>query len=79
MNQELFKAFNTAFSRAKKSKTEYLVVPDSRGPYITNSDYSIKYKQLFYMVKESGLIIKHNDGLVFNLGKLDNLLIDDYT
>lgn len=78
MNQELFRAFNTAFSRAKKSGTEFLVVPDSSGAYITNSDYSIKYKQLFYIVKESGLIIKHIDGLVFNMGKLDNMRKDDY-
>jgi hypothetical protein len=78
MKQELFKAFHTAFSRAKKSGTDYFVVPDKYNVFIFQHPYSLKGDELFYIVKNTGVIIKYDSDMIFNLGTIDNMLASDY-
>lgn len=79
MNQELFKAFNTAFSRAKKSGKTQFVVPDYHGIFISQFHFSIKNNQLYYIIKSNGVLVKFNHGMVFNMGEVDNLQEGDYS
>ena len=77
MNQELLRAFNAAFSRAKKSNIDHIVVPYKDNIFISSYHFSIKNDKTYYVVYNTGLIIKYVDGLVFNLGLLDNLQVEN--
>lgn len=78
MNQELFHAFNTAFSRAKKSGADCFVVPHRDKVFLSKYSFSVKDNKIFYIVKNTGTIIKYDGPMIFNMGKLDNLREDDY-
>ena len=78
MNFELFKAFHASYSRAQRSNQHYYVIPHRDKVFISTSAYSINDNTLFYIVKSSGSITKYNNGLIFNVGPLDNLKAGDY-
>lgn len=74
MNSDLIRAFHTAFQRINKTDGSYYVVPYKNNVFLSKTSVP---DNIFYVVKGSGLLLKYRGKMIFNLGMLDKLKIND--
>lgn len=71
MNNELYKSLSTAYFRTKKSKYNYYIIPASNGFSISKFVYSTVFTKLYYSINQEGIVFRHDDGQLYNLGPID--------
>jgi len=77
MSNELIYSLHTAFSRTKKNNILY-IIPAINGYSISITDYSTIGIRLYYSINKDGIISKFDDGMIFNIGNIDNLDSNNY-
>lgn len=77
MSNQLIHSLHTAFSRTKKNDILY-IVPAINGYSISTSSFSTNGIRLYYSINKQGVISKFDDGMIFNIGNIDNLDSSNY-
>lgn len=78
MNKELTKSLHSAFSRSKKHNTIQYIVPTYNSYTISKYSFSANGIRIFYSIDSNGIINKHDDEKIFNLGSIDFLNVSGY-
>lgn len=78
MNKELIKSLHSAYSRSKRHNTIEYIVPTHNSYTVSKYSFSANGIRMYYSINSKGIINRHDDERIFNLGSIDFINISGY-